>query len=100
MGSEEMSKPFSAATVASGNNTTSAPIALNPQVRGREGALLSALLQATDYAILMSTLDRQDLVANRRMGEMFDLAPHEIVEMAPEPVRALARARFRDPEAF
>jgi signal transduction histidine kinase len=75
-------------------------IALNPSVRDDESALLRALLQATDYGILMTGLDRQDMIANRRLGEMFDLTPQQIVEMDPQAVRALARTRFRDPVAF
>src|SRR5262249_34110006 len=75
-------------------------VAVNPQVRQHAAALLSAVLQASDYGILMSGLDGQDMIANRRLGELFDLTPDEIVEMAPDAVRALARSRFRDPETF
>jgi signal transduction histidine kinase len=75
-------------------------IALNPQVRENAGALLSALLQATDYGILLSGLDGQDIVANRRFGELFELAPAAIVVMDPGAVRDLARSRFRDETAF
>jgi signal transduction histidine kinase len=75
-------------------------IALNPRVRENEGALLRALLQATDYGVLMSGVDRQDLVANRRLGELFDIPPRQIVALSPEQVRAIARDRFRDPQGF
>src|SRR5947209_20334800 len=75
-------------------------IALNPQFREDERALLHALLQATDYGILMSGPDRQDIVANRRLGELFDVTPQLLVETQPEDARALARNRLRHPEGF
>ncbi len=75
-------------------------IALNPKFRHNEGALLRALLQATDYGILLSGLDRQDILANDRMGQLFSCAPHEIVRSEPELVRRQAQARVRLPEAF
>jgi signal transduction histidine kinase len=75
-------------------------IALHPRFRENESALLHALLQATDYGVLVSGLDRQDILANTRLGELFDLAPHDIVHTAPKVVRALALRRVRDPQAF
>ena len=75
-------------------------IALNPNFREQEEALLHALLQATDYGILLSGLDRQDIIANRRLGELFGVTPQNVVESSPEAVRALVRAHFQDPEAF
>src|SRR5438105_15229683 len=75
-------------------------IALNPRFRDDERALLHALLQATDYGILMSGPERQDIVANRRLGELFDLTPQLLVETQPEDARALARNRLRHPEGF
>jgi signal transduction histidine kinase len=79
------------------NNRPPEDIALNPNFRSSEGALLHALLQATDYGILMSGLDRQDIIANRRLGELFGGAPQEIVESEPG---VAARTRVRDPEVF
>ncbi len=75
-------------------------IALNPQFRENESALLHALLQATDYGVLVSGLDRQDILANARLGELFNLAPHEIVLTEPNVVRELALRQARDPRAF
>lgn len=75
-------------------------IALSPLVAESEGALLRSLLQATDYGVLLTTLDRQDIIANRRLGEIFDLTPGAIVRMEPDAVRQLAATRFRDPAAF
>ncbi len=75
-------------------------IALNPMYKGNEFALLQALLQATDTAILMSGLDRQDIIANRRMGELFSVTPQDIVELDPILTRQLAYDRVRDSESF
>jgi signal transduction histidine kinase len=75
-------------------------VALNPQFRANEGALFHALLQATDYGILMTGLDRQDIVANRRLGEIFAMPPQAIVETGPDNTREHARALVRDPQAF
>ncbi|HZO92123.1 MAG TPA: ATP-binding protein [Chthonomonadaceae bacterium] len=79
---------------------SSEDVALNPQFRASERALLHALLQATDYGILLSGLDRQDILANQRLGELFGVAPQDIVQADPEVVRALAMARVRDPQSF
>ena len=48
----------------------------------------------------MSDLNRQDILANRRLGELFAVPPDLVVQTHPDAVRALARARVRDPEAF
>ncbi len=77
-----------------------AQIALNPNFRDSQEALLQALLQATDYGILMSGLDRQDIVANRRMGELFAVPPQHVVESNPAQVREVVNARVADPDAF
>jgi len=75
-------------------------IALNPQFRENESALFHALLQATDYGILMSGTDRQDIIANRRLGELFELAPQDIVAITPAQAREIARSRLKNPEGF
>src|SRR5205085_11926742 len=82
--------------------TSSAPgdIALSPQIRENERALLHALLQAADYGVLLTDLRRQDVLANRRMGELFAVSPHTVVETPPEGVRDMVRTRVADPEAF
>jgi two-component system sensor histidine kinase HydH len=73
-------------------------VALNPLIRDEERALLHALVQATDYGILVSDLERQDLIANRRLGELFGMAPHEVVETDPHAVRRILLSRVVDPE--
>lgn len=75
-------------------------LALNPAVRGQEGLWLKALLQATDYGVLLSDLNRQDLAANRRLGELFELDPEQLVSSNPDESRALGRERFAAPEEF
>ena len=80
--------------------TASDNVALNPKFRHQEAMLLNALLQSSDYGVLVSGLDREDIVANRRLGELFGVSPRHVVEMAPDAVRALALSRVRDPQAF
>jgi signal transduction histidine kinase len=75
-------------------------IALHPLYRHREQALLHALLQSIDYGVLVSGLDRQDIVANRRLGELFSIPPRLVVESDPDTVRAWARSRVRHPARF
>jgi len=75
-------------------------LALNPALEGYEGLWLKALLQATDYGVLLSDLDRQDLAANRRLGELFALDPHRLVSSSPDESRAVGRQRFAAPEEF
>lgn len=85
-----------------GSNTTPKPnyISLNPQFRENEGALVQSLLEATDYGILLSGLNRQDILANRKLGELFYCEPQAIVENEPEGGRQLAHAVVSDPDDF
>src|SRR5438876_6530902 len=62
--------------------------------------LAFALLQATDYGILMTDPQGRDLLGNRRFGELFGVDVSGIVEMSPTQVRTAMRARLRDPDAF
>jgi signal transduction histidine kinase len=75
-------------------------IALNPAYRSKIESLLMALLQATEDGILMSALDRADIVANRRLGELFDIPPEEVVVSDPETVRRRIASLLPDPKAF
>ena len=85
-----------------GSKTTPQPnyISLNPQFRENEGALVQSLLEATDYGILLSGLNRQDILANRKLGELFYCEPQAIVENEPEGGRQLAHAVVSDPDDF
>src|SRR5436305_11431723 len=62
--------------------------------------LACALLQATDYGILMTDPQGRDLVGNRRFGEIFGVDASGVVEMSRPQVRAAMRARLRDPDRF
>ena len=75
-------------------------VALNPRFQRQEATLLNALLQSSDYGVLLSGLDREDILANRRLGELFSVSPQEVVRTDPDAVRAIALSRVRDPGAF
>src|SRR5437870_11712016 len=62
--------------------------------------LLCALLQSTDYGILMTDHEGRDLVCNRRLGALFGLDPQEAVERSPESVRRMVLRRVEDPRRF
>jgi signal transduction histidine kinase len=62
--------------------------------------LACALLQATDYGILMTDLQGRDLVGNRRFGELFGVDAGGVVEMSRDQVRDAMRARLLDPDGF
>jgi signal transduction histidine kinase len=62
--------------------------------------LLCALLQSTDYGILMTDHEGRDIVCNRRLGELFGLNPQRVVERPPESVRRLVLRRVADPRQF
>src|SRR2546428_9834837 len=62
--------------------------------------LACALLQATDYGILMTDPQGRDLVGNRRFGELFGVDVSGIVEMSREQVRDAMRARLKAPDGF
>lgn len=75
-------------------------IALHPLYKNRDQALLHALLQSIDYGVLVSDLNRQDIMANKRLGELFAIPPQLIVQSDPDTVRAWARTRVRNPRRF
>lgn len=77
-----------------------ASVAVNPRFQQQEATLLNALLQSSDYGVLLSGLDREDILANRRLGELFSVSPQEVVRTDPDAVRAIALSRVRDPQAF
>jgi signal transduction histidine kinase len=62
--------------------------------------LACALLQATDYGILMTDSQGRDLVGNRRFGELFGVDVGGIVEMSRPQVRAAMRVRLIEPDRF
>lgn len=73
---------------------------LHPDLRGQEQIWLSALLQATDCGILLCDNERQDVVANRKLGELLAVSPHQLVNSSPEISRATALDSFADPAMF
>lgn len=75
-------------------------IAVNPLFKDNREALLHAILQASDNGILLSGLDRQDILANERLGELFHCAPQDLVLADPDDVRQIARAQVENPEQF
>src|SRR5437867_12932758 len=85
-------------------NPPAAPADLRLAIRTLAGEeqtdLLCALLQSTDYGILMTDHDGRDIVCNRRLGELFGLDPQEIVERPPESVRRQVLRRVEDPKEF
>ena len=87
-------------TIAIETTGASDHVALNPKFQQQEAALLNALLQSSDYGVLVSGLDREDIVANRRLGELFGVSPEQVVRTDPAAVRALALSRVRHPQVF
>src|SRR5690242_2373321 len=89
-------------TVPSSSTETGADLRLAIRTLAREEQtdLLCALLQSTDYGILLTDHEGRDLICNRRLGELFGLDPQEIVECPPESVRLMVLGRVEDPEDF
>ena len=75
-------------------------IALNPLYLESEEALLRSLMQSTDYGILLSGLDRHDILANQKLGDLFACEAQEVVEGKPDSVREMTHAIVKDPDAF
>src|SRR5438034_11806887 len=83
-----------------GPSRGSARLAVRGIVAESAADLAFALLQATDYGILMTDPQGRDLVGNRRFGELFGVDVGGVVDMSRSQVRAAMRARLRDPDAF
>jgi hypothetical protein len=81
------------------NASPVAGVAVNP-FAGEEVGLLRALLQSTEYGVLMTTHDGQDVVCNRRFGEISGLDISETVRSSRDEVRRRVLERVRDPEQF
>src|SRR5438094_626819 len=75
-------------------------LAIRTLAREEQSDLLCALLQSTDYGILMTDHEGRDLICNRRLGELFGLDPQVIVECPPESVRRMVLRRVEDPRGF
>ena len=75
-------------------------IGLNSRIRHTELELLHALLQSIDYGVLVSGLDRQDIIANRKLSQLFGINAQEVVNTDPDSVRAYAISRVKNKEAF
>lgn len=63
-------------------------------------ALAQALLQATDYGVLVTDLQGNDILCNPRFGVLFGVDAAAIPQMPRAEVRALALERVQEPEAF
>lgn len=75
-------------------------VGINPAYASLERELLRALLQATDYGVLVSGLDRQDIIANRKLTQLFGLSAAQVVQMDPDSVREWAVSRVSDRDQF
>jgi PAS domain-containing protein len=78
---------------------TSTGVAVNP-FAGEEVSLLRALLQSTEEGVLMTTHEGQDVVCNRRFGELFGLDITETVRSSRDEVRRRVLERVAHPEQF
>src|SRR5436190_19371858 len=85
---------------AAGSNVGAGRLAVRGIVAESAADLAMALLQATDYGILMTDPQGRDLVGNRRFGELFGVDVGGVVEMSRSEVRDAMRVRLRDPDAF
>lgn len=74
-------------------------IAVNP-FAGEEVNLLRALLQSTEEGVLMTTHEGQDVVCNRRFGELVGLDITETVRSSRDEVRRRVLERVAHPEQF
>ena len=63
-------------------------------------AILHALLQFTDEAILVTDLEHRSLAVNARFGELFHVTPEQAVSMEPEELRQVVYPRLADPKAW
>lgn len=63
-------------------------------------ALVQALLQATDYGVLVTDLQGNDILCNPRFGTLFDVDAAAIPQMPRAEVRRLALERVQDPRGF
>jgi signal transduction histidine kinase len=75
-------------------------IALSPRVAGIEHAVIHALLCSTEYGVLMTDHEGNDLLCNPRFGELFDIDPEMVVHATRDVVRSLALQKVKQPDSF
>ena len=64
------------------------------------GEFLQALIQATDYGILMTDLQGTDLLCNDRFAVLFGIDPAIVGVLPREEMRRIALSRVKDPQEF
>jgi signal transduction histidine kinase len=87
-------------TCSQGHNSPALPLAVRELSEAEQSDLLRALLQSTDYGVLVTDHQGDDLVANRRLGELFGIDPQVMVRLSPTQVRRRLLGKLRDPGAF
>src|SRR4051812_20051142 len=87
-------------TRSGGHNSPALPLAVRELSEEEQSDLLRALLQSTDYGVLVTDHQGDDLIANRRLGELFGIDPQEMVRLSPAEVRQRLLGKLRDPGEF
>jgi PAS domain S-box-containing protein len=76
------------------------PLAVRALSEEEQSELVRALLQSTDYGVLVTDPQGNDLIANRRLGELFGLDPQQVVRLSSEEVRRGLLGKLHDPDGF
>jgi len=71
-------------------------IAVRPFVGDDQTAVLTAILSATDYGVMLTDLDHTTIACNRRFGEIFDVDIERVVHSDSREVRRMVQRLIPD----
>jgi signal transduction histidine kinase/GAF domain-containing protein len=75
-------------------------VAIRPMLADETTAILRAILDASDYGVLLTDLNHQSLACNRRFGEQFAVDPERVVRYGVEELREKVLPLIEDPQTW
>ncbi|MBL8059472.1 MAG: GAF domain-containing protein [Chthonomonas sp.] len=72
----------------------SGEVSVRPRLTGDASLVLSAILGAVEYGVLLTDLDHVAIAANRRFGELFGINPDVVVQSEVDAVRQMVESRI------
>ena len=75
-------------------------LAIRELEHGDTASILSAILTASDYGVLLTDLNHRSIAANRKFGEIFQVSIGKVVHVDVEEVRASVRNLIPDIEEW
>ena len=89
-----MCQAFELEVLMDSSNPSFSEIALRPMLAEEAGSMLSSILGAVEYGVLLTDLDHVALASNRRFGELFGIDVELVVKSDVDAVRQMVESRI------